>query len=115
MEIKEVIAGLFSYLEPNMVPGMSDLQEVLFYTAQEALYDEADTVINFFKQNPVFRALIAIDKDGNIDVNRLAKRIRKGIERKGQLSFNIPLYGPVKFVPEDIDNIVSLITMEEVK
>ena len=57
----------------------------------------------------MLRAVLTIDKDGNVDPEKLANRIKKGIERKGSVTFDIPMYGPVRFVTEDIDNILGTI------
>lgn len=106
MDAKKVIDATFKYLEKNMVPGMSGFQEIAFYFAKETLSDEADNILETIKRNPLARAFVAIDKDGNVDVDKLAHRVRKVIEAKGSWTIDIPLYGPVSFVSEDIDNIL---------
>ena len=106
MNAKKVVNTVFNYLEKNMVPGMNNLQEIAFYTVKEAINDEADNVIEMVKSKPFVRALAAINSEGDVDVEKLANRVRKGIEAKGYLSFDIPMYGPVRFVPGDIDNIL---------
>ena len=107
MDAKKVVETIFKYLESNMVPGMSGLQEIAFYAVREAIDDEAETLIETIKAKPLARAIVAIDKDGNVDVEKLASRVRKGIEAKGSLTIDIPLYGNICFVPSDIDNILS--------
>lgn len=109
MKAVTVIDSVFKYLEANMVPGMNDLQEIAFYSIKEAVLDEADTLLETVNKNPLLRAVLAIDKDGNVDPEKLASRIKKGIERKGSVTFDIPMYGPVRFVAEDIDNILGTI------
>lgn len=107
MDAKKVIDAFFGYLEKNMVPGMNALQEIAFYSVKEAIDEEADGFIDTIKNKPLVRAMAAIDKEGDVDVDKLANRIRKGLESKGILEIDIPLYGPVRFVPEDIDNILG--------
>lgn len=107
MDAKKVVETIFKYLEVNMVPGMSSLQEIAFYAVREAIDDEAETLIETIKAKPLARAIVAIDKDGNVDVEKLASRVRKGIEAKGSLTIDIPLYGNICFVPSDIDKILS--------
>lgn len=107
MDAKKVVETIFKYLESNMVPGMSGLQEIAFYAVREAIDDEAENLIETIKAKPLARAIVAIDKDGNVDVEKLASRVRKGIEAKGSLTIDIPLYGNICFVPSDIDNILS--------
>lgn len=112
MKISKAIDTALSYIEKQMTPGMSDLQEVLFYTLVEAIHDEADNIVDLVAKNPFARSLLAIDKDGNVDVDKLTSRIKKGMERKGSLSFDVPMYGPVRFLPEDIDNITAMMREE---
>ena len=107
MDAKKVVETIFKYLESNMVPGMSGLQEIAFYVVREAIDDEAENLIETIKAKPLARAIVAIDKDGNVDVEKLASRVRKGIEAKGSLTIDIPLYGNICFVPSDIDKILS--------
>ena len=107
MDAKKVVETIFKYLESNMVPGMSGLQEIAFYAVREAIDDEAENLIETIKAKPLARAIVAIDKDGNVDVEKLASRVRKGIEAKGSLTIDIPLYGNICFVPSDIDKILS--------
>ena len=107
MDAKKVIETIFKYLEKNMVPGMNGLQEIAFYAVREAIDDEAENLIETIKSKPLVRAIAAIDKDGNVDVEKLACRVRKGIEAKGSLTIDIPLYGSICFRPEDIDNILA--------
>jgi hypothetical protein len=107
MDAKKVVETIFKYLESNMVPGMSGLQEIAFYAVREAVDDEAEALIETIKAKPLARAIVAIDKDGNVDVEKLASRVRKGIEAKGSLTIDIPLYGNICFVPSDIDKILS--------
>lgn len=109
MKISKAIDTALAYIEKQMTPGMSDLQEVLFYTLVEAVHDEADNIVDLVAKNPFARALLAIDKDGNVDTEKIMARIKKGMEHKGSLCVDVPLYGPVRFLPEDIDNIAALL------
>jgi hypothetical protein len=113
MEADKVINSVFDYLETNMVPGMNNLQEIAFYCAKEAVLEEKDSLMEKIKNNPLLRAIVAVDSDGNVDVEKLARRLRKQIERKGSFSVDIPLYGPVRFVPEDVDNILRGLGYDE--
>jgi hypothetical protein len=107
MDAKKVIETIFKYLEKNMVPGMNGLQEIAFYAVKEAIDDEADNLVDTIKAKPLVRAIAAIDKDGNVDVEKLAGRVRNGIAAKGSLTIDIPLYGSICFTPNDIDNILA--------
>ena len=107
MEAIKVLDAVFEYLEENMVPGMNDLQEIAFYTLKETVSDEAETLLETITKNPLSRAIASVDKDGNVNADRLLNRVRKVFERKGVVEIKVPLYGNLKFTPEDIDNIAK--------
>ena len=105
MEASKVLNAVFEYLEENMVPGMNDLQEIAFYTIKETVSEEAEKLLESVTKNPLTRAVVSIDKDGNVDTERLFNRLHRVIERKGVVEMEVPLYGNLKFTPEDIDKI----------
>lgn len=105
MEIGKVLNAAFEYLEENMVPGMNDLQEIAFFAIKESVMEEAQDLMEAITKNPLYRAIAAIDKNGDVNTDRLCNRVRNAIERKGSVEFDVPLYGRVKFTPEDIDKI----------
>jgi hypothetical protein len=105
MEISKVLDAAFEYLEENMVPGMNDLQEIAFFAIKETVVEEAQPLMEAVMKNPLYRAIAAIDKNGDVNTERLCNRVRKAIERKGGAEFDVPLYGKIRFTPEDIDKI----------
>lgn len=105
MEISKVINAAFEYLEENMVPGMNDLQEIAFFAVKESVMEESQNLMDAVTKNPLYRAIAAVDKNGDVDTERLCNRIRKAIERKGGVELDVPLYGKIRFTPEDIDKI----------
>lgn len=105
MEISKVINAAFEYLEENMIPGMNDLQEIAFFAVKESVMEESQNLMEAVTKNPLYRAIAAIDKNGDVDTERLCNRIRKAIERKGSVELDVPLYGKIRFTPEDIDKI----------
>ena len=107
MEACKVLSAVFEYLEENMVPGMNDLQEIAFYTIKETVSEEAEKLLESVTKNPLIRAVVSIDKDGNVDTERLFNRLHRVIERKGVVEIKVPMYGSLKFTPEDIDKIAE--------
>lgn len=112
MEAKLVLDHVFKYLEKNMVPTMNPAQEFAFYAVWESVKDESDGLISRLTENPVTRALAAIDKDGNVDTDKLVSRLTKAFEKKGKLQVNVPMFGPVTFLPEDLNAVADSIRRE---
>lgn len=105
MEFSKVVNTIMKYLEGQMVPGMTELQEFAFYALWESVNDEASSWQDLLTANPVLRAVVAIDKSGNVDVDKLISRAKKSLDRQGKLTVDVPLYGAVCFTPTDIDEI----------
>lgn len=112
MKIETLAKTVVSYFEKNLVPGMTAAQEVAFYAVAEAVTEEAQSLVASVASNPVLRALVAMDKAGNIDHHKLLRRLRAGLEKKGKLPVTVPLYGAVTFCPEDLDELGAM--LEEV-
>ena len=109
MKFQTVVNTVMKYLEGQMVPGMTELQEFAFYALWESVNDEASSWAELLSSNPMLRAVTTIDKEGNVDVEKLVSRARKSLERKGKLSVDVPYYGAVCFTPADIDEIGVLL------
>lgn len=105
MEFSKVVNTIMKYLERQMVPGMTELQEFAFYALWESVNDESAIWQELLTSNPVLRAVVAIDKEGNVDVEKLISRARKALERKGKVNVDVPCYGAICFTPADIEEI----------
>lgn len=112
MEAKLVLDHVFKYLEKNMVPTMNSAQEFAFYTVWESIKDESDGLISRLTANPVTRSVLSIDKDGDVDTEKLVSRLGRAFEKKGKLQVNIPMFGPVTFLPEDLNAVADSIRRE---
>ena len=51
-----------------------------------------------------------MDSEGNVDLENLAKDLKREIERKGKISVEVPMFGKISFVASDIDEIYREIT-----
>lgn len=102
MKADKVIDTFMGYLQDQMVPSMTNAQEFAFYAFWESIRDEADTLVSRLTSNPLTRAIIAIDKDGEIDTDKLVARLRKTFERQERLSLEVPFFGTVCFNESDL-------------
>ena len=109
MDFNKVVTAIMKYLEGQMVPGMTELQEFAFYALWESVKDEAASWQELLTSNPVLRAVVAIDKDGTIDVEKLLSRAKKALEKKGKLTVDVPFYGAICFTPADIEEIGAML------
>jgi hypothetical protein len=60
--------------------------------------------------NGLFRTFAVMDSEGNVDLENLARDLKREIANKGKITVDIPLLGKVTFVPTDVDEIYREIT-----
>ena len=102
MKIERIIEGLLKYIDRNILPHMTGLQEAGYLVIGELVRSNPEVINSYINQNFVLRAYLAADKDGNIDIDRLYNALEKVIAKKGMLSFEIPLYGNFRLEPSDL-------------
>ena len=114
-EFNRVIDGISRYIDAEIYSRMNDLQEFAARVLVGRFISNEETVKESLVNNGFIRTFGIIDADGMIDVITLAKDIKREIARKGKISFLIPMFGTMSFVPEDADAVFKYITGEELQ
>ncbi len=114
-EFNRVIDGISRYIDAEIYSRMNDLQEFAARVLIGRFISNEETVKESLVNNGFIRTFGIIDADGMVDVITLAKDIKREIARKGKISFSIPMFGTMSFVPEDVDAIFRYITGEELQ
>ena len=114
-EFERVIDGLSQYIDKEIYSKMNEVQEFAARVLMGRFINNEANVKNMLINNGFVRTFGIIDNNGTIDVVALAKDIKREIARKGKISFSIPLFGTMSFVPEDADAIFRSITGEELQ
>lgn len=114
-EFNRVIDGISRYIDAEIYSMMNDLQEFVARVLIGRFISNEDAVKESLVNNGFIRTFGIIDADGMVDVITLAKDIKREIARKGKISFSIPMFGTMSFVPEDVDAIFRYITGEELQ
>lgn len=121
--IEQVKNGISRYLDEELIPNISDEKPILFaFGAVSALLlQNVDKAILQYKENPVVKMTGAIDEDGNIDVDALAKVAKESMKKYafslddflvGKFSFLRGHVNTIDFTPEDIDTLKKYIKGE---
>lgn len=121
--IEQVKNGISRYLDEELIPNISDEKPILFaFGAVSALLlQNVDKAILQYKENPVVKMTGAIDEDGNIDVDALAKVAKESMKKYafslddflvGKFSFLRGHVNTINFTPEDIDTLKKYIKGE---
>lgn len=106
---EKVVNGISKYIDNNIYSGMSDLQEFIARVAIGRVIERQDDIKNYLIKNGVIRTFGIIDSEGMVDVEGLMYDIKKQIARKGKLEISIPMFGKLKFVPDDVDELHQFI------
>lgn len=106
---EKVIEGISKYIDKEIYAGMNDVQELVARIFVGRIIDNMEGVKKTLIDNGFIRTFGIIDGEGMVDVDALAKDIRREVERKGKLVVSIPMFGKLTFVPADIDAILNTI------
>lgn len=112
VEFNRVVDGLLRYINKNVYPNLNDFQEVIARIAVARIAGNPETLKQNIIGNPLFRTFAIVDSAGNVDLESLAKELKREIERKGKVTIEIPMFGKMTFVPTDVDEIYKEITGE---
>lgn len=110
VEFNRVIDGLFRYLNNNLFAKMNDWQEILARIAVGRIIGNPEALKQSLMANGIVRTFAVMDSEGNVDLENLARDLKREIERKGKISVEIPIIGKLSFVASDIDDIYREIT-----
>lgn len=106
---EKVIEGISKYIDKEIYAGMNDVQELVARIFVGRIMDNMEGVKKALIDNGFIRTFGIIDGEGMVDVDALAKDLKREIERKGKLVVSIPMFGKLTFVPTDIDAILNTI------
>ena len=112
VEFNRVIDGLARYINNNIYANMNDWQEVLARIAVGRIIGNPEMLKQSLQENGIVRTFAVMDSVGNIDLEPIMRDLKREIERKGKLTVNIPMFGKMSFVPQDVDEIYREITGE---
>jgi hypothetical protein len=104
-KLETVIDGIARYIDREIYTGMNDLQELVARIAVGRMIDNTDAIRETLVNNGIIRTFGIIDAEGMVDLDTLARDVKKEIERKGKLVVTIPMFGKMTFTPDDVDAI----------
>lgn len=110
VEFNRVVDGLARYLNNNFYSKLNDWQEVFARIAVGRIIGNPEALKQSLMANGIVRTFAIFDSDGNVDLENLARDLKREIERKGKISVEVPMFGKMSFVAADIDDIYREIT-----
>ena len=110
VSFNHVLDGLTRYLNKNFYANLNDWQEIVARLAIGRITENAETLKQSLQANPFVRTFAIFDSEGNVELEPIMRDLKREIERKGKLSVEIPMFGKISFLPQDIDEIYREIT-----
>ena len=112
MEYEKVLEGIVKYINQEIYPGMNDWQEVLARIAVSRFVSNSESVKTALMENTFVKTFAIIDNDGNVDIDGLAKDLKKQIEEKGKLTIPLSIFGNLTFTAQDVDKLYQIILQD---
>lgn len=112
VRFEKVIDGINRYIDSEIYSNLNDLQELLARIVVGRINSNAENIKAVLMSNGFAKTLCIIDSDGMVDIGRLMQDIRREIERKGSIEFDVPMIGRLKFTPADVDVLHDMIVRE---
>lgn len=112
-EYEKVIDGLSKYIDEEIYLGMNDIQEFAARVLVGRFISNKDNVKDMLINNGFIRTFGIINSEGMVDVDALARDIKRELANKEKLTLSIPMFGRMTFKPSDVDNLYRTITGKE--
>lgn len=112
-DFNRVMDGIVKYINDEMFIGMNDWQEMTARILVARVVNNQEAVKKTLIDNGFIRTFGIIDSEGMVDVCGLANDIKQEIVKKGKMTFTVPMFGKISFVPEDVDKLYNYITGRE--
>ena len=109
VSFEQILDGLARYLNKNFYSNLNDWQEIVARLAVGRIINN-ENLKQSLQANPFVRTFAVMDSEGNVDLEPIMRDLKKEIERKGKITFEIPMFGKISFVASDIDEIYREIT-----
>ena len=107
---ERVMDGVIKYIDAEIIGGMNEWQELVARMAIGRIAENSEAVKSAVLSNGIVRTFGVVDSNGMIDIDGLARDLKREIARKGKLTVKIPMFGVMTFKPEDVDKIHYMIT-----
>ena len=110
VSFEQILDGLARYLNKNFYSNLNDWQEIVARLAVGRIIGNPETLKQNLQANGIIRTFAVMDSEGNVDLDPIMRDLKREIERKGKLTVEIPMFGKISFLPQDIDEIYREIT-----
>jgi hypothetical protein len=112
-EFSQVINGITQYINNEIYSNLSEVQEFVARLVVGRVVSNEDSIKESLINNGFIRTFGIVDSEGMVDVDALAKDLKREIDRQEKIIFHVPMFGKMTFVSSDIDELYRAITGKE--
>ena len=107
--MQQVKTGLVKYIDTDVLPHLTGVKRIGLgvYTALAA--DNLVNVLNQYKEHPAVSVLQIIDKDGNVDIDKLYQAMAPQFANGEKQTISIPLIGDMTVDRSDLEKLYRYI------
>ena len=107
--MQQVKTGLVKYIDTDVLPHLTGVKLIGLgvYTALAA--DNLVNVLNQYKEHPAVSVLQIIDKDGNVDIDKLYQAMAPQFANGEKQTISIPLIGDMTVDRSDLEKLYRYI------
>ena len=109
VSVGKVQQGIGDYIGEEFVNKLNGLQKWGVDIAAGLLLANTTEIFNKYKQSELVQMMNIIDKEDNIDIDRIYQRA-KAAAQKGPVTFTMPIVGAVTLNEHDVDRLYAHIT-----
>jgi hypothetical protein len=108
MNFDRVLNGVARYLDREIYANMNDWQEIIARLAVSRILGNK-ALEDTLKNNSYIRTFAIMDESGNVDVDGLYRDLKKLVQSKGKVEFELPMFGKFTFAEGDVDCLYNCI------
>ena len=109
VEFDKVIDGIVKYIDSELLPNMNNVQDFTARVLMGRIINNTNNIKDKIVNNGYIRTFGIVDSEGCVDVEGLAVDIKRELTKKGKVSFDVPMFGKMTFVPSDVDILHQMI------
>ena len=110
-EYNKVINGIAKYIDVEIVEKIPGWKKWVIGSGVGLVLSNTADVFNQLKGNDFIKILNIIDKDDKINVDKIYKEMKKQA-KKGAVTFDVPMVGPLTLNEQDVEKIYEFIKNE---
>lgn len=112
-EFNKVLYGIVKYIDKEIIPGMNEIQEFSARVIVGRVLHNEKNIKEMLINNGYVKTFGIVDENGLIELEFLARDIKREIARQEKITFSVPMFGKMTFTPSDVDTLYYMITGEE--